>query len=268
MFYLFKARKLLFGLILAAFVNQPIASGNENNFQPHRAYYKMSLGTSKSTSGIVGVDGRMVFEWRSVCDGWVVEQRYLMRYQKEQGAESVTDTEYSTWESKDGKQYKFYVTNKLSEGIDDIEGLAIRSTEKKMGTVYFQMPKKIEYQLPVKSIFPSRHTFSLLEAAKAQKIFLVIPVFDGSELKNAVSVSSVIGRQKVLKEPKNTLLTAKYWPIRMAFFSSESDEAGPSHEMTINLHENGITSGLTLDYFDFTINMELVRIEKIAHPSC
>ena len=93
---------------MAAFVSQPIASGNENNFQPHRAFYKMALGTSKSTSGIVGVDGRMVFEWRSVCDGWVVEQRYLMRYQKEQGPATVTDTEYSTWESKDGKKYKFY----------------------------------------------------------------------------------------------------------------------------------------------------------------
>ena len=259
----------MFGAILAAFVSQPIASGNENNFQPHRAFYKMALGTSKSTSGIVGVDGRMVFEWRSVCDGWVVEQRYLMRYQKEQGPATVTDTEYSTWESKDGKKYKFYVTNKLSEGKDDIEGVAIRSTEKKMGTVYFQIPEKIEYQLPIKTVFPSRHTFSLLEAAKAQKKFLVIPVFDGSQLETAVSVSSVIGRKKTMEEPKkNTILTANYWPIRMAFFSSASDETAPSLEMTIHLHENGVASALMLDYSDFTINMELVKIEKIADPSC
>ena len=54
----------------------------------------------------------------------------------------------------------------------------------------------------------------------------------------------------------------------MAFFSSASDETAPSHEMTINLHENGVASALMLDYSDFTINMELVKIEKIADPSC
>ena len=51
-------------------------------FQSHRAFYKMSLGKIKNNSDIIGVEGRMIFEWRSVCDGWSVNQRYLMQYQE------------------------------------------------------------------------------------------------------------------------------------------------------------------------------------------
>ena len=98
-------QKLLF-LFLLIILSESVSAGTASeNFQPHRAFYKMTMGSSKANSGIIGVDGRMIFEWRSTCDAWVVEQRYVMRYQREKGNETHTDTEFSAWENKDGERY-------------------------------------------------------------------------------------------------------------------------------------------------------------------
>ena len=261
-------QKLLF-LFLLIILSESVSAGTASeNFQPHRAFYKMTMGSSKVNSGIIGVDGRMIFEWRSTCDAWVVEQRYVMRYQREQGNETLTDTEFSAWENKDGERYKFYVKNKLSDSKSKIEGVANYSPKTRSGEVLFQTPKEIKYNLPSNTMFPSNHTFFLLDAAKAQKKLLVVPVFDGSEVQTAISVSAVIGEQKVLRKPKHALLSGNYWPIRMAFFSPGHKSIGPTHEMTINLHENGVAGDLVLDYSDFTVNMKLVKVEKIARPYC
>ena len=261
--------QILFCFFLLVILPESVLAGAASeNFQPHRAFYKMTMGSSKANSGIIGVDGRMIFEWRSTCDAWVVEQRYVMTYQREQGNETHTDTEFSAWENKDGERYKFYVKNKFSDKKSKIEGVANYSLKTRSGAVLFQAPKEVKYELPGNTMFPSNHTFFLLDAAKAQKKLLVAPVFDGSEIQSAISVSAVIGKQKVLANPQHSLLSGNYWPIRMAFFSPGHRSTRPTHEMTINLHENGIASDLVLDYADFTVNMKLVKVEKITRPYC
>ena len=264
----FILQKLLFLSLLILMSGSVLAGSASENFQPHRAFYKMTMGSSKSSSGIIGVDGRMIFEWRSTCDAYIVEQRYMMRYQREEGTETHTDTEFSTLENKDGEHYKFYVKNKLSDKKSMIEGIATYSSKYGTGKVSYRSPREIHYKLPQKTMFPSNHTFHLLDAAKDQKKFLVVPVFDGSEIQTAISVSSVIGTEKVLDDPKHRLLSGKYWPIRMAFFSADQGSNSPTHEMTINLHENGVSGDLVLDYFDFKVDMTLVKIEEIKRPYC
>ena len=261
-------QKLFCLFLLVILPESALAGAASENFQPHRAFYKMTMGSSKVNSGIIGVDGRMIFEWRSTCDAWVVEQRYVMTYQREQGNETHTDTEFSAWENKDGERYKFYVKNKFSDTKSKIEGVANYSLKTGSGEVLFQTPKEIKYELPGNTMFPSNHTFFLLDAAKAQKKLLVVPVFDGSEIQTAISVSAVIGKQKVLENPQNALLSGNYWPIRMAFFPPGHKSTRPTHEMTIHLHENGIAGDLVLDYADFTVKMKLMKLEKIARPYC
>ena len=261
-------KNLLFLFLVKLVPRSLVAGPATENFQPHRAFYKMTMGSSKGSSGIIGVDGRMIFEWRSTCDAYIVEQRYMMRYQREEGTETNTDTEFSTLENKDGELYKFFVKNKLSDKSSNIEGVAKYSSKYRAGKVNYKSPKKTQYKLPHNTMFPSNHTFYLIDAAKDQKKFLVVPVFDGSEIQTAISVSSVIGMEKVLEDPKHPLLSGKYWPIRMAFFSADQKANSPTHEMTVNLHENGVSGDLVLDYFDFKVDMKLVKIEEIKRPHC
>jgi hypothetical protein len=263
----YKIPLLLVLLLLSSRESQ--AGASTKLFQPHRAFYEMSLGKIKNNSDIIGVEGRMIFEWRRLCDGWSVNQRYLMRYQRDIANDIVTDAEYNSWESNDGTRYRFNINHRMpKERNSNIEGTATYSSGQKSGVVQFKAPKRKEYKLPMLTMFPSNHTFALLDAAQAKKNFLVVPVFDGSELETAVSVSSVIGAKKTLKEKKSNLLPANYWPIRMAFFPAKDTQISPSYEITINIHENGVSSSLVLDYQDYTVNVKLVKLEPIKQPLC
>jgi hypothetical protein len=54
----------------------------------------------------------------------------------------------------------------------------------------------------------------------------------------------------------------------MAFFPAKDTQISPSYEITINIHENGVSSSLVLDYQDYTVNVKLVKLEPIKQPLC
>ena len=74
---------------------------------PHRALYSLTLASSKSSSGVVGASGAMVYEWGETCDGWTVQQRFRLRlqYAEQDGVE--VSSNLVTWELKDGLRYRF-----------------------------------------------------------------------------------------------------------------------------------------------------------------
>jgi len=238
-------------------------------FQPHRAFYEMSTTKIKRGSAIMDVDGRMVFEWRVICDGWVVEQRYIMRYHWEDGRTTNSNTLLSSWESKDGDHYKFFVRNtSAGESESFVEGEASYLREASKGVAKFHKPRKLDLELPRETIFPSHHTFALIDAAESGQKIVSMPVFDGSKLETASFVSSVIGSRSMLKGRFKQLKYREYWPVRMAFFSVDNKGIQPDYEITLHIHPNGIASGLILDYEQFSLRVDLLRLEMIEAPVC
>ena len=102
------ARLGRFGLLAiliagSALVRPALAS----DIQPHRALYDLSLGTAKTSSGVISASGAMTYEWGETCGGWTVEQRFRLRieYSDQDGSEIASNL--VTWESKDGRSYRF-----------------------------------------------------------------------------------------------------------------------------------------------------------------
>ena len=54
----------------------------------------------------------------------------------------------------------------------------------------------------------------------------------------------------------------------MAFFSVEKQQLEPEYEISIKLHDNGVVSGLILDYGDLIIDVELMEIEYLQRAAC
>jgi hypothetical protein len=238
-------------------------------FAPHRALYAMTLGEKKAGSGIIDVDGRMAFEWREDCDGWVVEQRYAMRYFGASSTVREVDTHFTTWESKDGKRYRFFVNNKPGSGSPEkIEGFASHPGSDGTGAARFTIPEETDFTLPSNTLFPSAHTFEMIDAALAGGKFFAAPMFDGSEVEGPTSVSAVMGKKSIEPDAENSLLRGPQWPIRMAFFASDSQASEPTYEMSLTMHDNGIASALELDYGDFTVKVKLKTLEALPEPAC
>lgn len=100
---------------LAALSAAPAAA---TDIQPHRALYILSLGSAKTSSGVLGADGAMIYQWGETCGGWTVEQRFRLRLEyADEDATEITSN-LVTWESKDGSRYRFNETRTRNGELD------------------------------------------------------------------------------------------------------------------------------------------------------
>ncbi len=104
--------------LLAAAVALAAVPVSAADIQPHRALYVLSLGTAKTSSGVLGADGAMIYQWGETCGGWTVEQRFRLRLEyADQDATEITSN-LVTWELKDGSRYRFNETRTRNGELD------------------------------------------------------------------------------------------------------------------------------------------------------
>ncbi len=238
--------------------------------QPHRAIYTMSLLSARNSSKVSDVRGRMMFEWADACDGWTTEQRFQLRFVYSEGDEMAMNTNYTTWEAKDGLRYRFNVRKLINGEVDDDVRGEANLIPNGGGTAHFTKPEPQEIALPAGAMFPTAHTLAILDHARRGENFFSRTIFDGADAEGATEVSTVIGQPGPAKDAaKDALLRdAKTWPVRMAFFPTHSDSAQPEYEMSLRLLQNGIAESMQIDYGDFTVNAILEKIEALPRSGC
>jgi hypothetical protein len=248
------------------------SAGAEVTISAHRALYTMTLGTSRTDSGVTGAQGAMAYQWGETCDGWTVEQRYKLTIGYAESADVVIDSNFVTWESKDGLRYRFNQKETRNGQVDEeIRGSAQLDGPGKGGTVTFEKPQPQTMKLPPGALFPSAHTILVIQKAQAGDNFLSRQVFDGATVEGAVLVSAVIG-PKVEPDPKDPLkspvLQHTGWRVRLAFFPADVNAEKPDYELGMLLLDNGVSRDMTIDYGDYTIKAKLDSIEALPKPAC
>ncbi len=263
-------RGLALTLAVGAFAGGATTAAAAAVVQPHRALYAVSLESAASSSDVIGVSGRMGFEWRDDCDGWSVEQRYFMDFSRADGENFTLQSKYTTWESKKGDFYRFVVERYRGDTVERVEGRASMPLPlgSDGGTAEFSAPESLEFELGSETMFPSLHTVRLLEAAVAGRRFMRAEVFDGSEVEPPYLISAVIGDQREEAAPIDAdAAQGPFWPARLAWFPTDDNAAEPDFEMTVELLHNGIARSLTVDYGDFSVRMVLEELEALAVPA-
>ena len=149
----------------------------------HRAVYEMSLDDARSASGITGVDGRMVFEFTgSECDGYSLNMRMVTEMTDSQGQTNLTDLRSSTWEQADGQKFRFQSAQYLNDKLGDVTmGRAVRPAPNADVKVKISQPAAGELDLPAQVLFPTQHSFALIDAALAGQSLFQARIYDGSE---------------------------------------------------------------------------------------
>jgi hypothetical protein len=238
---------------------------------PHRAIYKMSLASARSSSTVSDVRGQMMFEWADACDGWTIEQRFQLRFLYTEGDQVDMTTNYATWEAKDGQSYRFNVRKLVNGEVDEeLRGTA-ESHEGRPGIARYLKPEAQEIELPDGTMFPTMHTIQLLRHARAGDKVFATTVFDGSDTDGATEINTVLGLRKELANDSRfdaKLFHGATWPVRMAFFPLTSEEAAPEYEMSLSLLENGVAQSMLIDYGDFTVTAVLEKLESMPKPRC
>lgn len=230
----------------------------------------------RSGSGVIDVNGILSYDWTDSCDGWIVEQRYVLRVIRGTGPVVEITASYANWESKDGLRYRFNV--RRGGGADDeeqseVQGEASLEGKGKAGKVEFEKPEEAEIALPQGTLFPTEHTLLLIDKAKAGEKFDRHQVFDGAEVEGPSTMSAFILPQRAAPPggtPKALTAAAAQpvWPTTIAVFSADETTSTPSFEMTIYLQENGVVPELVMDYGDFAVHGRLKIFEELDKAEC
>lgn len=242
----------------------------------HKAFYRLSMASASSDSNMTGVEGAISFEIRDVCDAWVVEQNYAMRFMLANGGEIDSLDKYVSHESKDGLEYRFNIKRETNgEETERIDGRAELESPGGPGMAIFEQPTRDRIALSGGTVFPNEHTVSLLDkAAKGGKIDRRL-VFDGSQVAPAAPVTAIVVGQRapgdgsVVKAP---LGPDPAWLMQLSFYAAEGTaeqgEELPTFAMSMEIQPNGIVTGLVLDFGGFKVDGVLERIETLPGGDC
>ncbi len=247
--------------------------GNPAEIASHRASYTLSLGSSKSTSGVVDIDGAMYIEWREVCDGWTISQRMRFALTDTDGERTDNDISFSSWEAKDGLSYRFTLRSLRDGEVDEtLRGRAYLDGKGKGGKAVFAEPAGLEIDLPPGTLFPTEHTLVLIRAAEQGERQVSRMVFDGATRDGALEVSAVLGPKitEAGAEPRiaPSVGARPSWHVRMAFFKTDEQSGEPEYETGLRLQDNGVGRDYTFDYPEFGIKSRLDLLEPLPKPDC
>ena len=237
---------------------------------PHRAFYEMSLGIADQKANVQSAIGRSAFSVTRDCDGWLSTEDYVLEFSGQGGVSNRIISQFESWESDTEDKYSFnLVEQKTFEKNFDFSGYA--DMTKEGGFAYFSIDDGVTVPLPHDTLFPMQHLKAILGHANAGKKIFAAPVFSGAEPNDALlSTNTVIGgwNKKSASSLLGDLSTGGYWPIQVAYFKPEAKVSEPEYEINYSLQPNGIIRRYEIDYGDFTLVSNLLKIDTIERPDC
>lgn len=253
---LFAASLLLAGEVLAA--PAPVT------LQSHKAVYELSLASAKSGSGIGDYSGRMAIEWIDACEGYLTTQRIVSRLANTEGGETNTDLQMTSWESPDGKVFRFKSRTRTDgELAEEYEGRGETGGNAPPSVIY-EKPEAMTVDLPPGTVFPTEHSIVLIRGALGGEKVVQANVFDGSGPDKMFRVVAFVSGEKGgFESERPELVGQKSWRFRIAYFPINQPDSTPDYEIGYRMYANGISSDLILDYGDFTVKGTLTSLQLL-----
>jgi hypothetical protein len=241
---------------------------------PHRAVYDLALGKTRGNSQVVGVRGRIVYDFDgSSCEGYSLKFRQVSELDSGEGKVSTSDLRSTTLEAGDANSFKFASENYLNDSlVDKVEGRAEHGAS--ATAIDLVKPEQKKFDVDAGVVFPTEHMVRVIVAARAGKTILEFPVFDGSDTGQKVyDTLTVVGSKLSADERKHgdaaddsaKLAAVARWPVTISYFekgaAKKSSEQTPVYALGFELYENGISRALSLDYNDFVVTGKLTSLE-------
>ncbi len=254
--------------VWAAVLWAAAASAAPATMQPHLGVYELSLSSTREGSGIVSAAGRLVIEIIDSCDGYAQTQRMLLRLLDTRGREILSDSNYTTWESRDGRVIRFNGRNALNGEVNEkFSGRAELGGKGEMGVVKFSDSDLPDIELRAGTVFPTEHFSQIINTALAGETVLNRRIYDGSGPDGIYdTVATVVsGISTNPDDVGNDLLAdLSSWRVTLAYFTPGDLTGIPEYEVELRLYQNGVAADLVLDYGDFAMRARLSRLDFLS----
>lgn len=263
----------------------------QTTFQPALSTYRVTM-VQGSNKQFASGEGSFTEKLSMGCDGWRTEQRLYVKFMP---VAAQTDprvlpvylrTGANTFESRDGLTYEFADKSSLGGNIlSSHRGSATLSASGQAGTATYSEPAGQTVQLPAGTVFPTKFAYQLITAAGNGQSGLEALVFDGSMGAEfgVLKLSAAIGlpqntTYKLDAPPANARIngntsmdqfgTSLAWPVRINLYSAANPASGLLFQQGQSLMQNGRTEDMLMDFGQFKLRFELVKMQPLPMPAC
>jgi hypothetical protein len=269
---------ILFSTV-AAFAQsaQPVQPAAPVVLVPHRAVYDLKLDMAKPSRSVDGASGRIAFDFSGdACEGYALSLRQVTVIDSAETGSRQIDVRNNNFEDGDGRMFRFKTQSSVGGRLQDrVDGVAERRSGRY--SVQIRQPKADRFAFDGSVIFPTEHMKRIIQAARSGASTYNVQVYSGSENgKQVYDTFSVIGRkvepgplvnlEEAVRKPE--MEQAARWPVTISYFKAGSGEVTPSYAISFDLFDNGVTRALVLDYIDFRMTAELVKLDMGKPSAC
>lgn len=236
----------------------------------HRALYTLSVARLDPRNYRNGIAGGLSLEFVQACDGYVLNQRFVIETSTDDGT-ILNNMVLNSWESLDGKSFRFKMKDEVNGDVEqELNGEA--KLNSRGGKVQFTLPEDTDLDLPPTALFPTEHTVKLLALARNGGNWLQASVYDGASAEAFSEVGGFIGSELPVEAGANEVLKPlkgqRSWRIRLAYFTSDKAQDTPDYEIAYRLYENGVADDIVFDYGDYAIRATLKLLELKPRDAC
>ena len=259
-----KYKSILKYLIFTFLVNEQINS-EEIELISYQSLYEITLDKERKSDNRLGqpsikeANGELLLDWFNNCDSWSSNQRMFLSFLNSSGVGTISDINYSITEKNDGTEMKFALQVKENNLlIQRVNGEAKREEKLKIRTLNPE-EKKLEFEKSV--LFPHQHLKKIIKNLGTKNKIFSEKVYEGSIPNNYLNISTFINEgfteedSRLIPEKINN----KFWTVRMAYY--EDTNQTPQMELTANINNQGVVSYFKYDYPNYSLEMNLKKLE-------
>lgn len=257
-------------VVFAASMMLVAAADTHAKMVPHQAIYDMSLASNSPASRFNGVSGAAVTNIEKTCEGWVVNEQIVMTMLTVAGGAIEREMNFKARESLDGSTY-FFESNSVTNGEHREYSGSARRKANGEAEAEFVTPRPFEMPLPKGTRFYISTTNWLLDMLESGERAGQTYAFDGTDDEGPQKVTAFILPDSIGGEGLSgdeTLLSAKAWQVRMAFFKLEGQASQPEFEISLRILENGIITHFELIFDDLIVNQVLQDVLPAKNERC
>jgi hypothetical protein len=241
---------------------------------PHKAIYILHSRQVPGAEETVSADGMLIFEWIDTCDGWSINQRAKLRLGggDEDEEEAGFEWRQITWESKDGRRYRYQSEEfRNGEKGDQRRGEASVESSGK-GAVTTALPTRGQRDLPAGVMLPTAHSLRLLQAAAAGEGFLSANVFDGTVSDEPITITAALGPGALHWHDQDkqfpALAKVQSRPVDLAFFLNPGPEGLPDFEQSLQVYDNGVIGKMVFSFAGIPMEGDLRQLDVSSTEKC
>jgi len=244
-------------------ITPALADSTEMRLAGHRAVYELSFDSAETNSGVVGAEGRYVFDLDDACEGYALNERLVVKIARTEDT-ILTDYRLSAFESSDGSQYRFSTSTDFNGSTGQHADGDLRvDLEDETSDVDYDEAEDVSFEHAV--LAPVAHVQAVIRAAIAGEERHAAMIFDGDVDEPVYYTATRISESPTDETVEGTeeLAELKRWKIDSVYFPSDGDADGatPKFAFGATIFENGVVADLRLDYMDFALNATLSELE-------